>query len=157
MKKILLIVFIEIVFLFAAKSQDLKYGLRFGINRSNVEFVGLQTGGLRDYDGLNKTGICVGGFIEYRIKSWSFSGECLYSEQGAKFNNSSTEIGIQNKLIDLNYLSFNPLVKLYVFKWLNIQVGWNLSYNVFGNKKIDANVNTYNDVTGVSVIEKKTI
>lgn len=41
MKKILLIVFIEIVFLFAAKSQDLKYGLRFGINRSNVEFVGL--------------------------------------------------------------------------------------------------------------------
>lgn len=155
MKRILLIAFIAIVFNLVAKSQDFKYGIRFGINTSNIELVGLQIGGINNYDGINKIGICLGSFLEYRIKSWSFSGELQYSEQGAKFDNLSTGIGIQNKSIDLNYLSFSPLVKLYIFKCLNIQAGWHFNYNVFGNKNMDANVNIYNDVTGVYVIRKQ--
>lgn len=113
------------------KSQDFQYGIKFGMNKSSVGGIQIMSDptNWKNSD-VNKTDIIIGVSSEYKIKSFGFAMELLYSEQGVRYGG----VDGRNKFtLDLNYLSLSPVVKFYVFKWLNLQLGAHLNYKISGD------------------------
>jgi hypothetical protein len=106
---------------------QIQLGIKGGVNISNF------TGG--DFGNIDKsplTSFHAGGLLRWKLEHLIFQGEVLYSEQGAKLKDSSTERNYK-----LSYVNV-PIVLQYAFKggfYLEAgpQVGFKVNENVPDN------------------------
>lgn len=128
MKKIILAA-IAVTTVGFANAQDIKFGLKGGVNLSN--FTG-------DYRGLSsRVGFQFGGFMEYSLsEKFSIQPELLYSSQGAKLKDSSFDSSYENKT-NVNYLNIPVMFKYYVVDKLSIEAGPQIGFLIGGKTKDD--------------------
>jgi hypothetical protein len=105
MKKLALLITL-CLFGFSATAQGLDFGIKAGVNFSNIT----------DATGLdNRTGFVAGVFIGGKFNdNLGIQADVLYSQQGAEF-----ELGN----FDLNYVNVPIVLKYYVSGGLNLQLG----------------------------------
>ncbi|MCV2484193.1 PorT family protein [Flavobacterium sp. SH_e] len=105
-----------------ANAQELKYGVKGGLNLSN--FTG-------DTDGVNlksKAGFDFGGFVEIKLSDkFSIQPELLYSTQGSKAKDQVQQVDdiLYNADVcfNLSYLNMPVMFKYYVADKFNVEVG----------------------------------
>lgn len=121
MKKVILSAIAVMAFGFA-NAQDVKYGLKGGLNISN--FTG-------DTDGANlksRAGFNVGGFVEIKLsEKFSIQPELLYSTQGTKIANIGDYLDDEFFTGDINfnlsYINVPVMFKYYVAEKFSIEAG----------------------------------
>ena len=114
MKKVILTAITVMSFAFA-NAQDVKFGLKGGINLSNF------TGDIEDAS--SKVGFQVGGFAEFKLSDkFAIQPELLYSTQGAKYKESEVNY-LYKETINLGYLNVPVMAKYYVIDKLSIEAG----------------------------------
>lgn len=137
MKKLILF----ICFIFIAKinlAQGLSYGIKGGLNYSNIYSTGLNT----DF----KTGFHAGVYAKFNLVVIALQPELLFSQRGY--------IESGNKEVTLNYLDLPVMLKVKIFPMLTIDAG--PQFSVLVDEVIDGigNVNpvmpSYNksDISG---------
>jgi hypothetical protein len=105
MKKIILTAAAVFAFSFA-NAQDTKYGVKGGLNMSNVSNVEGSSSLLAFH---------LGGFAEFKVSDkFAVQPELLYSAQGAKFTDGN---------LNLNYINIPVMAKYYVADAFSIEVG----------------------------------
>lgn len=111
MKRLSLLLFL-LAFSYNSFGQGLDLGIKFGANYAT----------LADASGLdNKTGFHFGAFAAIKFSSKvALQGELLYSQQGAK-------------LIDLDYVNAPILIKYYLIRGFNVQLGPQFGFLVDDN------------------------
>jgi opacity protein-like surface antigen len=111
MKKILLSAVAVMAFGFAAQAQDMKFGVKAGLNIANQ-------GGDAETDG-SRTGFHVGGVAEFKLSDkFSIQPEVLYSMMGAKYKILGEEYDEK-----LDYISVPVMAKYYVAESFSIEAG----------------------------------
>lgn len=114
MKKVILAAIAVMAFGFA-NAQDVKFGLKGGINLSRF------SGDIEDAS--SKIGFQVGGFAEFKLTDkFSIQPELLYSTQGAKFEESEVNYFYKEK-INTNYLNVPVMAKYYVASKFSVEAG----------------------------------
>lgn len=116
MKKIILTTVIAFFALTTTHAQGIDFGVKLGANFST----------LSDAAGAkNKTGFHGGVFLGLKFSDkFALQPELLYSQQGAKFDPGN---------VDLSYANVPVVVKYYIFKGLNLQVGPQFGFVVDDN------------------------
>lgn len=155
MKKIILTV-MAIFAVGAAKAQEIKYGVKAGLNLSTL------TGDVAYYDVKSKAGFHVGGFAEFKITDkFAVQPELLYSTQGGKISfSSSDDFSYTNdkRDIKLAYLNLPVMAKYYIIPGLSVeagpQVGFLLSakneYQIYSSVSEDLSGSGEEDIKGDS-------
>lgn len=116
MIKKLWIVCIAITFVGTVNAQDVKIGLKFGMNISSVN--GNNANNLD-----SRTGLVLGATAEIPLsEKFSIQPELLYSSQGAQQRD--------NFKYDLNYVSLPIMAKYYIAKGFNVEIGPQFSFLV---------------------------
>jgi opacity protein-like surface antigen len=114
MKKVILAAIAVMAFGFA-NAQDVKFGLKGGINLSSF------SGDIEDAS--SKVGFQVGGFAEFKLTDkFSIQPELLYSTQGAKFEESEVNY-FSKETIKTNYLNVPVMAKYYVANKFSVEAG----------------------------------
>lgn len=131
MKRIILTTVIAFFALTTTHAQGVDFGIKLGANFST----------LSDAAGAkNKTGFHGGVFLGLKFnEKLALQPELLYSQQGAKL-----DIGD----VDLNYVNIPVVVKYYLVKGLNLQVGPQFGFVVDDNFVIGEPENF--DLSGVA-------
>lgn len=104
-------------------AQEIKFGAKVGLNISTL------TGDVEDAESL--IGLHLGGFTEIKLsEKFAFQPELLYSMQGAKNENSESEVigantytYTEENKIKLDYLNVPLLMKYFATKELFIEAG----------------------------------
>lgn len=115
MKRFILSV-IAIMAFIITNAQDVKYGIKGGLNVSNFSN--------SDEDLTSKTGLNIGGFAE--IKIWDdffIQPELLYSGQGAIVENVHTEGHTGDIRFNLAYINVPVMFKYQIFQNFSIGAG----------------------------------
>ncbi len=128
MKKIM---FLPLLLGMVVVNAQIQLGVKAGVNIANF------TGG--DFNNIEKsplTSFHAGGILRWKFEHIILQGEVLYSEQGAKLKDSTSE-----KDYKVNYLNI-PIVLQYAFKGgfyveAGPQVGFKVKENVPDNANID--------------------
>lgn len=146
MKKIILSAIAVMAFGFA-NAQDVKFGLKGGLNVSN--FSG-------DTDGLDlksRFGFNVGGFVEIKFsEKFALQPEVLYSTQGSKVDNFGldTEVGYvtSDVTFKLAYINVPVMFKYYAAENFSIEAGPQIGFltsaktetkvDGYGSSEVDA-------------------
>lgn len=128
MKKLLLVTAITILGLANMNAQDVKFGIKSGLNFATI------TGDNTSKD-QTVTAFNIGAMAEIKIsEKFSFQPELLYSPQGYSLNNGS------DNRIALNYLNIPLMGKYYATKRLSLeagpQIGFLLSTKGINNKDL---------------------
>ncbi|MEL1245312.1 porin family protein [Flavobacterium sp. DGU11] len=111
MKKILLSAVAVMAFGVAAQAQDIKFGVKAGLNIANQ-------GGDAETDG-SLMGFHVGGVAELKIsETFSVQPEVLYSMMGAKYK----DLGVETDL-KMSYINVPILAKYYLMEGLSLEAG----------------------------------
>lgn len=98
------------------QAQDIDFGIKVGANFSAFSDAA-------DFD--NKTGFVGGAFLDVKVNdNYNLQIELLYSQQGTKFNLGK---------IKLDYVLVPVVLKIYLIKRLNIQVGPQFGFVVDDN------------------------
>jgi len=127
MKKITLSAIALMAFAFT-QAQDLKFGVKGGVNFANlnVDFGGVYGDyGVYGYDDnyKMKVGFNVGAFAEYKFTDkWAIQPEVLYSLQGSK-QEFSDEDGKYDVKTNLSYVNIPIMVKFYPIPKLYAEAG----------------------------------
>lgn len=99
----------------SAKAQDVKFGLKGGINLSNF------TGDIEDAS--SKVGFQLGGFAEFKLSDkFAIQPELLFSTQGSKYKESEVNY-LYKETINMSYLNVPVIAKYYVIDKLSIEAG----------------------------------
>jgi hypothetical protein len=115
MIKKLWIACIAIVFAGTMNAQDVKLGVKIGMNVSSVN------GNLDNLD--PKTGFVLGATAEVSLsEKFSIQPELLYSQQGAKSRG--------NFIYDLNYITLPVMAKYYITEGFSVEAGPQFSFLV---------------------------
>lgn len=110
MKKLLLVAAIAVFGSANVTAQDIKFGIKGGLNFANIS--GDNTSELQLVTSFN-----FGVMSEISITDkFSFQPEILFSGQGYSFKND-------DKLVALNYINVPLMAKYYVIKGLSLEVG----------------------------------
>lgn len=138
MKKIILSAVAVLAFGFT-NAQDVKFGLKTGLNISNV------TG---DLEGTSsKTGLFFGGLAEIKISDkFSFQPELLFSSVGAKVVDSDIAYNYksEDKYI-LSYLNVPLMAKFYVADKFSLEAGPQLGFLLSAKSKYSINDDGYKE------------
>ncbi|RYJ37698.1 OMP_b-brl_2 multi-domain protein [Flavobacterium anhuiense] len=114
MKKIVLAAIAVMGFSFA-NAQDVKYGVKGGINLSTF------TGDVEDAS--SKVGFQAGGFAEIKLSDkFSIQPEMLYSLQGAKFKETEDSYTYTEN-VNASYLNVPVMAKYYVVDKFSVEAG----------------------------------
>ncbi len=140
MKKLLLIVGVAI-FTLSAQSQELRFGVKGGVNLASLG--GDDTGDLK-----GRTGFHVGGLVEIQISDkFSVQPELLYSAQGAEmeFSESFDEFGMNFSMeakskLKLDYINVPIMAKYYVIEGLAIEAGPQIGFLMSAKQKTDVSI-----------------
>jgi long-subunit fatty acid transport protein len=121
MKKVFLSM-ITILSLGFANAQEVKFGLKGGLNVANLSFSG---NGAPSTSSL--VGFHIGGFTEIKVSDkFSVQPELLYSTQGAKFKMSQD--GVTLNSFKLGYINLPVMAKYYVAKNFSLEAGPQLGF-----------------------------
>jgi hypothetical protein len=136
MKKIILSTAMLLAVGFAAKAQEIKYGVKAGLNLSTL------TGDIPDEAKL-RPGFHAGVVAEFKLtEQFSIQPELLYSQQGMKYD--VTEDGVDVKSTwKVDYLTLPIAAKYYIIEGLSIEAGPQIAYRV--GAKIKMTADGYND------------
>ena len=116
MKKIILSVAAVFAFGFA-NAQDVKYGVKGGLNLSTLNFDGDGAPSSNTLASIN-----IGGFVEVKISDkFSIQPELVYSKQGNKMNFESE--GARLNSFKLDYINIPVMAKYYVAQDFSIEMG----------------------------------
>jgi opacity protein-like surface antigen len=121
MKKIILSAIAVMTFAFV-NAQDVKYGVKGGVNISNF------SGDTDGTDLKSRVGFNIGGFVEIKFsEKFALQPEILYSTQGTKFKNVGAEVGGSFYTGDINfnlaYINIPVMFKYYGTKKFSIEAG----------------------------------
>jgi hypothetical protein len=120
MKKVLVSLLL-ISAIFKINAQEIKYGIRVGINNSNFN------GSFSSEDWSSKFGFHLGGFVEFKISNtFSVQPELDFSSQGANYEYSSSNINYtynESGKYKLDYINLPILAKFYVVEDVSILAG----------------------------------
>ncbi|MFY0629048.1 MAG: PorT family protein [Flavobacteriaceae bacterium] len=115
MNKKVWIACIAIAFAAKVNAQDVKLGVKLGMNVSSVN------GGSSNLD--SKTGFVLGGTAEvFLTEKFSIQPELLFSQQGAESRGDF--------IYDLNYLTVPVMAKYYIAKGFSVEAGPQFSFLV---------------------------
>jgi len=126
---------IAIAFAGTVNAQDVKLGVKLGVNVSSIN---------GNQDNLDPdTGFVLGATAEVSLtEKFSIQTELLYSEQGAKSRG--------NFIYDLNYITLPVMAKYYIVKGFSVEAGPQFSFLVKdelisdNNNSASANTNAEN-------------
>jgi hypothetical protein len=104
-----LVVFSLLFFSFNAYSQSLDLGIKGGINYASIS----------DITSDSRLGLTGGAFVGARFNTFALQAEFLFSQQGGEFNEQD---------IETDYVLVPLILKLHMFRVLNLQVGPQFSY-----------------------------
>lgn len=130
MKKIVLSALAIFAFGFAnaQDSEGMKFGVKAGLNMSNI------TG---DYDADGKTGFFVGGLVDFAVgENFHVQPELQYSSEGADD-------------ADISYLRIPIMAKYYVMEGLNLQAGPSIAFKVGADEGLDENTKSLDFGLGI--------
>ncbi|MBQ0735383.1 porin family protein [Aquimarina celericrescens] len=114
MKKLFLLAIAVIGFTVSSNAQDIKLGVKGGVNFANV------TGSDIDFD--SRTGFHIGGVLQISVlETFAIQPEVLYSAQGAELGDID---------FDIDYLNVPILAKLKFAKFLSVEAGPQLGFVV---------------------------
>lgn len=122
-----------------AFSQEIKYGVKVGLNLSNLR--GNYPPAVTETK--SNIGFHFGGFAEYEINDkFTLQPELLFSTQGNTFGNKTfygggTYYDGAEYNLNLNYLILPIIVKYKIIEKLNIEFGPQIGYLMSGKTKID--------------------
>ncbi|MCV9934171.1 PorT family protein [Flavobacterium sp. LS1R47] len=121
MKKITLSIIAVLAFGFA-NAQEVKFGVKAGMNLSTW------TGDTEGVDLKSKVGFNGGGFVAIQFsEKLTLQPEVLFSTQGVKVDNVEGDVNGANYMgnvrFNLSYINVPVMVKYYVVKDFNIEVG----------------------------------
>ena len=135
MKKIILSVALLMAAGFSASAQeDVKFGVKAGVNFANFG------GDVENAD--SRTGFHAGVVAEFKLsENFSVQPELLYSQMGAKTEDSQTILGVNYRseaTSKFDYISLPILAKYYVIEGLSIEAGPQVGFLVSAkNESID--------------------
>jgi opacity protein-like surface antigen len=137
MKKIILSAAMLFAVGFAAKAQDIKYGVKAGVNFATL------TGDIPD-DAKMRTGFHAGVVAEFKLtEQFSIQPELLYSQQGMKYDATDPDSGINLKTTwKFDYLTLPIAAKYYIIEGLSVEAGPQIGYRL--GAKIKAEADGYN-------------
>lgn len=128
MKKIILSIAAIMAFGFV-NAQDIKYGVKAGLNNSN--FTNDGSGGDAN------SGFYVGGLLDYSVsEKFHVQPELLYSIEGAKD-------------AKLNYLRIPIMAKYYIMDGLSLQAGPELAFKAGGDASVKDNAKSMDYGIGI--------
>ncbi|MBS1952019.1 MAG: hypothetical protein OJF59_001041 [Cytophagales bacterium] len=123
MKRLSLLCILFLSTTFLALSQNLSFGIRGGLNVSNLS---MSHTGLPDNQQKARTSFNIGGYGQYSLnEKMTIQTELFYSEEGASFSNPGTELPAN---INLSYLSLPLFFKYNIYKKLYAMAGPQVSY-----------------------------
>ncbi|MCX2681478.1 porin family protein [Galbibacter sp. EGI 63066] len=134
MKKLLLVAVATIGFVFVSQAQEVKFGVKAGINIANL------TGADEDIDA--RTSLHIGGVVEFPFsEKFALQPELLFSSQGAKVSESEEGNSYERKL-KLNYLNIPVMAKLYLTKGFSLEAGPQAGFLLSAKDKWEATFGT---------------
>lgn len=98
MKKFFSTLIIAVCAIFAAQAQDIKFGVKGGLNVASMT----------DIDAGSKISGHIGGFANFNFKKWAIQPELLFSGQGAKY-----ELPGDDGKYALSYINIPVLFQYY--------------------------------------------
>ena len=126
MKKITLLVIVVLVSGSIYAQDQIKFGLKAGVNFANL--VGDDIDGAETRVGLN-----LGGLVEIPVsEKFSFQPELAYSQYGTTNNDEGSDISI-----NLDYLTLPLLAKFYVAEGFSLEGGPQLGFKLKGEVEVD--------------------
>ncbi|CAC9974128.1 porin family protein [Flavobacterium panici] len=146
MKKVMLSA-IAVMAFGMANAQDVKFGLKGGLNVSNF------SGDTEGIDFKSRFGFNVGGFVEIKFsEKFALQPEVLYSTQGAKVDNFNLDvdgIGTVNADVafNLTYINVPVMFKYFAAEKFSLEAGPQIGFLVsaetktkvdgYGSSKVD--------------------
>lgn len=121
MKKLLLTATIAICGIFAAQAQDIKFGVKGGLNLAT----------LSDVDGSSKLSGHIGGFANFKFTNWALQPEIMFSGQGAN------DIGIGDSKWALSYINIPVLFQYYFMPEFYAEAGPQMGFLLSAKSKND--------------------
>lgn len=140
MKKVVLSAIAVMVFGFA-NAQEVKYGLKGGLNLSNF------SGDTEDVNLKSKAGFNIGGFVEIKLSDkYAIQPELLYSTQGSKVKGEFVQIDDVlyrgNVCFNLSYINVPVMFKYYVVDKFNVEAGPQIGF--LASAKTKTTIDGYN-------------
>lgn len=119
MKKLFFIAATIMLSVTATQAQEVRLGAKGGVNFANLG------GDIDDAD--SRTGFHIGALVEIPVtERFSVQPEVLYSAQGAKYEESGTELGVDYLFrtdLKLDYIQVPVMAKFYVAEGFAIEAG----------------------------------
>lgn len=116
MKKILLSAMAIVALGTAAQAQDMKFGVKAGLNVANL-------GGDAETEG-SRMGLHIGGVAEFMIaENFAIQPEVLYSMQGAKVNSIDEDFSVTEEDVKLDYINIPIMAKYYIAEGFSLEAG----------------------------------
>lgn len=145
MKKLMLFAAVAVFGLFNMQSQEVKFGVKAGVNFANVNGnIGVY--GINFTDAKSKVGFHVGGLAEIMLsEKFAIQPELLFSNQGFKSTQPS-EIDERNKEynISLNYINLPIMAKFFPIENLSIEAGPQVGFLISAKDEANDEYNAFN-------------
>lgn len=148
MKKIILLFTLTSVLSFA---QNLKYGIKGGLNVSNQSYN--FSGAITPTNNSSLIGFNIGGYTEYKISNrFYIQPELLFSIQGGQFNdiiylrlnfNDPGEYVDVKQVNYLSYINIPIMAKYFIVKKFNIELGPQFGFLISSRSKTSYNSPTH--------------
>lgn len=137
MKKLFFCIAIAAVSVSGAIAQEVRLGAKGGVNFSTLS--GDDLGDVK-----SRTGFHIGGLVEIPVSErFSIQPEVLYSAQGAKYEESGTELGVDysyKTTAKLDYIQVPLMAKFYVVDGFALEAGPQISFLASKKGELDATI-----------------
>lgn len=131
MKKVILSAAMLLAIGFTAKAQDIKFGVKAGLNIATL------TGDVAD-EVDSRTSFHAGGVVEFKVgKNFSVQPELLYSGQGAKFDAFEDGVNYETTF-KFDYINVPVLAKYYIVEGFSIEAGPQVGFLVNSKMEVKA-------------------
>ena len=140
MKKLIFTIATVVAIGFTAHSQEIKYGIKAGLNIANF-------GG--DTEKTNvRPGFNAGALVEIRFNNFAIQPEIFYSQQGSKIKYNIYSGDILSEEYEytskLGYINVPIIAKYYILEGLSLQAGPQIGFLISAKDKAEATVSGTN-------------
>lgn len=136
------IILILLANMLTVKAQDVKFGLKGGVNFSNISISGGNS--VTNPDTTTRTSFHLGGLVEVKLADkFALQPEIQYSSVGYKFALTGIEQGISYRgdVVDkIDYLSIPVLVKYFAAEGFSLDFGPQVGFLISHKADIKVNV-----------------
>jgi hypothetical protein len=119
MKKLFLTAIVAACATLAAQAQDIKFGVKGGLNVAS----------LSDVNGSSKISGHIGGFANFKFTNWAIQPELLFSGQGAQ------DVGLTDAKWALSYINIPVLFQYYFIPQFYAEAGPQMGFLLSAKSK----------------------